>query len=109
MISRTSLLPSPAALAIALLSLGPLVSAQLEKPVMDPELLGNSLDQGLLDNLSPTDFTSDAWGAEWIPADCKKTVEDKGLSATDVEVFNVHYSDVRVPKLSRSLSFADCL
>lgn len=110
MISRTSRLPSPAAWAIALLSLRSLVSAQrLDKPVMEPSFELNSLDQGLLDNLSPTASTFDAWGADWIPAKCKETVERRGLSANDVEVFNVHYNDVRVSKLSRPLSFADCL
>lgn len=81
---------------ISFLSLLPLALAKLDKPIIQPNFPGGglaSLGQGLLNNLSPTQSTSDNWGAGWIPADCKSLVQGAGLSPFDVTPFNIHYTD----------------
>ncbi|KAH0548026.1 hypothetical protein GP486_008232, partial [Trichoglossum hirsutum] len=83
--------------AAILLSFHSWASAQLDKPLINPPMPFDKIDQGLLDHLEPTFSTSDAWGGGWIPKDCKDIVEGNTLKATDVEVFNVHYSDCSEP------------
>ncbi|GFP60346.1 conidiation-specific protein 13 [Trichoderma asperellum] len=81
---------------ISFLFLLPLALAKLDKPIIQPNFPGGglaSLGQGLLNNLSPTQSTSDNWGAGWIPADCKSLVQGAGLSPFDVTPFNIHYTD----------------
>lgn len=81
---------------LSLLSLLPLVLANLDKPVIQPNFPGNglaSLGQGLLDHLTPTQSTWDDWGAGWIPQDCKSLVQGAGLSPSDIIPFNIHYTD----------------
>jgi hypothetical protein len=81
---------------ISLFALLPLAFANLDKPIISPPFPGGglaSLGQGLLDNLAPTQSTSDVWGAGWIPADCKSLVQGAGFSPTDVIPFNIHYTD----------------
>jgi len=78
---------------LAIMAFGQFAAAQINKPLIDPPM--PSLDQGLLDNLKPTQFTHDQWGPGWIPQDCKTMVENEGLSPSEVEVFNIQYTDVR--------------
>lgn len=81
---------------ISVLAFLPLALATLNKPVIQPNFPGGglaSLGQGLLDNLKPTQSTSDVWGAGWIPADCKSLVQGAGFSPSDVIPFNIHYTD----------------
>ena len=85
-----------AIMAASLFSLLGVVAARLDKPVIDPQIDFSKIDQGLLDHLPPTQSTVDQWGAGWIPRDCKDITEREGHKATDIEVFNVHYTDVRM-------------
>lgn len=81
---------------ISLLALLPLAFALLDKPIIQPNFPGGglaSLGQGLLDNLNPTQSTSDVWAAGWIPADCKTLVQGAGLSPFDVTTFDIQYTD----------------
>ena len=94
MVSTTTLRLAYASL---LLSVPSMVWAQrLTKPLISPAFDFSRIDQGLLNNLRPTWSTHDQWGAGWIPQACKSAVEGAGFRATDIEVFNVHYTDVRV-------------
>jgi len=68
------------------------LSQRLTKPPLHSDL--GYLTQGLLDHLHPTQSTTDKWGPGWIAADCKTMAENAGLSANDIETFNVHYTDV---------------
>jgi hypothetical protein len=72
--------------------------ATLDKPVILAVATG-SVNQGLLDHLSPTSSTWDQWGTGWIPSDCKTlpALYHGFPDATAFEVFNIHYSDVRDP------------
>ena len=88
-------------MAAGLFCLLGVVSARLDKPVIDPQIDFSKIDQGLYDHLAPTQSTIDQWGAGWIPRDCKTVTEQQGHQATDMEVFNVHYTDVSThPMLS---------
>ncbi|RFU73335.1 hypothetical protein TARUN_8917 [Trichoderma arundinaceum] len=81
---------------LSLLSVLPLVFANLNKPVIQPNFPGNglaSLGQGILDHLAPTQSTWDDWGAGWIPQDCKSLAQGAGLSPNDIIPFNIHYAD----------------
>ncbi|KAI9775075.1 MAG: hypothetical protein M1839_001467 [Geoglossum umbratile] len=85
---------SSIAFAVALLiSINSRVSAALDKPLIQPPFPPGKIDQGLLDHLKPTKSTHDAWGAGWIPRDCKTLAEGAKFSANDIEVFNIHYTD----------------
>lgn len=98
MISGTAL---PFAYASILLSIPSLVLGQtLDKALINPAIDFSQIDQGLLNNLTPAQSTVDQWGAGWIPQDCKTITEGAGFKATDIEVFNVHYTDVRVSSMS---------
>lgn len=77
---------------LTLFVLGHFASAQINKPLISPPM--PSLDQGLLNNLTPTQSTSEKWGWGWIPKDCKTMVEGEGFSPYDVEVYNIVYTDV---------------
>ncbi|KKK12048.1 hypothetical protein P175DRAFT_0521442 [Aspergillus ochraceoroseus IBT 24754] len=65
--------------------------ATLDKPALTDNL--DYLWQGNINNLNPTQSTWDQWGSGWIPADCKSIAESQGLSPSDFEVYNVHYTD----------------
>lgn len=52
------------------------------------------LKKGLLESLHPMNGSYTQWSPHWIPADCKSMTEDNNMSAIDVEVFDVRYSDV---------------
>lgn len=90
-----------AASAFSLASLASLASAQLDKPIIDPEFPGgglDSLDEGLNDNLElPGNTTWDPWDAGWIPEDCKTITEGAELNPMDVISFNIHYDDCEDP------------
>ena len=77
---------------LALFALGQLTAAQINKPLISPTM--PALDQGLLSYLTPTQSTHDQWEWGWIPQACKDLVAGEGLSPYDVEVFNIHYTDV---------------
>lgn len=64
----------------------------LDKPPLADSL--DYLQKGLLESLHPMNSSYTKWSPHWIPADCKSLTEDNNMSATDVEVFNVRYSDV---------------
>ncbi len=68
------------------------LAQRLDKPPLENNL--DYLQQGLLDNLHPVQSTQTKWPTGWIPADCKAMTELAGLSASDVETFNVTYIDV---------------
>lgn len=81
---------------IAAAALAPLVAARLDKPVIKPPFPGGGLDslsQGLLDNLKPTQSTNDDWGSGYLPEDCKNIAKGNKLNPFDVSAFNIHYSD----------------
>lgn len=82
-------------LGITLMAASPLlaVGQTLEKPALTPNL--DYLEQGNIDNLSPTQSTNDQWGAGWIPSDCKSIAKNEGKNPDDFEIYNVHYDDVR--------------
>lgn len=76
--------------------LASVASARLDKPIINPTFSGGGLDslaQGLLDHLAPTQSTHDNWGAGYIPEDCKNLAKSNGFSPFDVTPFNIHYSD----------------
>ncbi|OJD32605.1 conidiation-specific protein (con-13) protein [Diplodia corticola] len=56
-----------------------------------------SLDQGLLDNLHAPHYDLSVWAPGWIPQDCKDIVEGQNLSASDVTIWNVNYTDCSSP------------
>ncbi|KAB8342842.1 hypothetical protein FH972_022440 [Carpinus fangiana] len=82
---------SKLAIAAAMLRLA---SGQLtDKPVLQPNIDFGAIDQGLLDNLTPTQSTVDYWDAAYLPQVCKDRAEAAGFSANDIYAYNVHYSD----------------
>lgn len=70
-----------------------LAAATLDKPPLHPNL--DYLNQGLLDNLHPTQSTYDQWGSGWLPQDCVDMTNNAGLDPRDVQAWNIHYTDVR--------------
>lgn len=64
----------------------------LDKPPLADNL--DYLQKGLLESLHPVNSSHTRWSPQWIPADCKGMTEDNNMSAIDVEVFSVRYSDV---------------
>ena len=70
------------------------MAQQLTKPVISPAIDFSQVDQGLYDHLTPTQSTWDQWGPGWIPQACKDLTLGAGFNPTDIEVFNVHYTDV---------------
>lgn len=88
---------SSVALAASLVALA---SAQLDKPVIEPNFPNGGLDslgQGLLDNLTPTQSTFEDWEAGLIAQDCKTIAEGSGFSAADITTFNILYTDCPDP------------
>ncbi|KAL6849642.1 hypothetical protein ACO1O0_009185 [Amphichorda felina] len=79
--------------AASVASLASLASAQLDKPVIDPQFPEGALDEGLLDYLETPDFEWSSWDEGWIPEDCKSIVEGAGFSAEDIITFEITYSD----------------
>lgn len=78
-------------------SLASLASAQLDKPVIDPEFPSGGLDQGLNDHLRAPGSSWDAWEEGWIPEDCKNMIEGTEFSVQDITPFNIHYDDCEDP------------
>ena len=73
----------------SILPLSALVALAVTDP-LDKSPLADNLDylqKGLLQSLQPTNGCYTQWGANWIPADCKRMAEYANLSATDVDVF----------------------
>ncbi|KAL8778385.1 MAG: hypothetical protein Q9213_007440 [Squamulea squamosa] len=64
---------------------------QLSKPALQPSV--DYLNQGLVNNLSPTHSTWDIWGPGYIAQGCKDMTQRAGLNPADVETYNVHYDD----------------
>jgi len=86
--------------AASAVSLASLASAQLDKPVIDPEFPGGGLgglDQGLNDNLHAPGSSWEAWEEGWIPEDCKNMVEGSEFSVQDITPFNIKYDDCETP------------
>lgn len=79
--------------AASVVSLAALASAQLDKPVIDPEFPEGALDQGLLDNLPTPEYELKFWDNGFIPADCKSLAEGAEYNAADVETFEILYAD----------------
>jgi hypothetical protein len=101
MFSKSSFRP---AMAAALLLFASTVNADgryiqdLNRTTLYPDGLGGLVDPGFLRYLKPTPSYADQWGHGWIPKDCfdmveGETVDKKKLSASDVQVFNVKYTD----------------
>lgn len=86
---------APKAIA-GLVPLAALSAAQFH-PVIDPEISRQQVWEGLSAVLGSTESTNDNWEAGWIFESCKTEAEQRGLSASDMEVFNVHYSDCGEP------------
>lgn len=77
-----------------LLSIDMRVFAQDTHTAIDPSIdFSGAVDEGLLNTLSPTGSFWDHWEDGWIPQDCKSIAEENGVSAGDMEVFNVYYDD----------------
>lgn len=76
---------------LALLVAAVAADGTLDKPALTDNL--DYLEQGQIDNLHPTQSTYDQWGAGYIPQDCKDIAHNEGLSPSDFEVWNVHYTD----------------
>ena len=75
--------------------LAALALAHLDKAPLTKDL--NYLHAGLVAHLPPQAGTYSKWDPGWIPADCKAIIESKQLSATDVQVYSVHYNDCNTP------------
>ncbi len=74
-----------------------LMAAVAHSQRLDKVALVGSLDYlqaGLMANMPSVPSTQTQWSAGWIPADCKFLTENAGLSAQDVETFEVTYQDV---------------
>ncbi|KAL1868222.1 hypothetical protein VTK73DRAFT_3784 [Phialemonium thermophilum] len=68
------------------------------KPVISPALdYFNTMEAKLVANMPLQSFTSDDWGAGWIPQDCFDQAKVLGKNPADMLVFNVHYSDCPEP------------
>lgn len=81
-----------------------LCQARLSKPIVAPPM--PPLDEGLWENLTPTQSTRDQWGRGWMPEVCKSLALERGYSPYDVEIFNIHYVDVsRATNDRRSKNF----
>jgi hypothetical protein len=78
---------------LSTLSLAALASAQLDKPALTSNL--DYLLEGNTDNLPTTSHSIAIWSQGWIPKDCKDLGEGEDHAATDFEVYEVSYDDVR--------------
>ncbi|KAK3315069.1 hypothetical protein B0H66DRAFT_593705 [Apodospora peruviana] len=63
----------------------------LGKPLISPPF--PPLEQNLMNALTPTQSTNDAWEWGYIPQKCKAVAEGVGFSPYDLTVFNIHYTD----------------
>ena len=92
-----------AAKAVLLLLVGFFLSrtsaqAQPPKPVINPKLdFYGSMESKMVANMPLQSFTSDNWGAGWIPQICLDQAKSEGKNPVDMQVFNVHYSDCGEP------------
>jgi hypothetical protein len=81
---------------LSTLSVAALASAQLDKPALTSNL--DYLLEGNTNNLPTTSHSIAIWSQGWIPKDCKDLGEGEDLAATDFEVYEVSYDDVRAPQ-----------
>ncbi|KAI9159155.1 Lipase-like protein [Paramyrothecium foliicola] len=73
------------------------LSAPNTKPVISPAFdFYGRVENGLANNLHPTQSNWDQWGAGWTVADCKAFAQRHGYNPADFEIFNVRYTDCDV-------------
>lgn len=74
-----------------------LARRELDKPVIDPGFYDN-LNAALMKVMGPTSYTIEAIDNGYIPTDCKNMAasESPALPATEIQVFQVIYSDVSI-------------
>ncbi|KAL4884029.1 hypothetical protein BJY04DRAFT_20791 [Aspergillus karnatakaensis] len=79
----------------ALLALTSLTGALalLDKPIANPAVPFDHMDDILFQHLPSTPSHYDQWEWGWLPARCKAVAEDRGLNPYDLNVYNVHYDD----------------
>lgn len=72
--------------------------SRLDKPPLWDNL--DDLEQGLQTNLNASSFISEQWPKGWIPKDCYTAALDNHVNASELQVHNVFYDDVRTPLFS---------
>ena len=75
-----------------------LAQSGLSKPPIKPAFdLDGSMETQLRNTLPEHSYTVTVWASGFVPQACKTEAENNGLSAADMTVLNVTYSDCADP------------